>query len=45
MAGELDAADVFDLGTWLGHLEADTYVEKPTWSDIKGWRAPCQQQK
>jgi len=35
MAGELDAQDIFGLGTWLGHLEADTSLEKPEWSDIR----------
>lgn len=35
MAGELDAEDVFTLGTWLGHLEADCRVENPKWSDIR----------
>jgi len=35
MAGELDAEDVFELGTWLGHLEGDTNLEKPEWSDIR----------
>ncbi|MCP8323132.1 MAG: hypothetical protein L6N96_03005 [Candidatus Methylarchaceae archaeon HK02M2] len=35
MAGELDADEIFELGTWLGHLEADTNLEKPEWTDIR----------